>query len=397
MNFFSKKILLTMFMNMVVVYAFAQDFAVENAEGVTLYYNYINNGKELEVTKGSSLYNGDIVIPEEVTYKDKTLKVTSIGWWAFSMCPGLTSVTISNSVTSIGLGAFSKCSGLTSVSIPNSVTSIEIQAFDNCSGLTSVTIPNSVTSIGGSAFAHCTGLTSVTIENGVTSIGNAAFIGCYGLTSVSIPNSVTSIGDQAFDNCSGLTSVTIPNSVTSIGGWVFNNCSGLTSVTIPNSVTIIESGAFHDCSGLTSVIIPNSVTSIGESAFYKCSGLTSITIGSGVTSIGEYAFSGCDLPLVISLIENPFPLYYGTFNKSTFNNATLYVPVGTIDKYKSKEGWKSFHFIEEGTPTNINSVKEVQTTEVERYTLDGKRVSEPQRGLNIIKMNDGTTKKVLIK
>ena len=340
-----------MFMNMVVVYAIAQDFAVENAEGVTLYYNYINNGKELEVTKGSSLYNGDIVIPEEVTYKDKTLKVTSIG-----------------------LGAFSKCSGLTSVSIPNSVTSIEIQAFDNCSGLTSVTIPNSVTSIGGSAFAHCTGLTSVTIENGVTSIGNAAFIGCYGLTSVSIPNSVTSIGDQAFDNC-----------------------SGLTSVTIPNSVTIIESGAFHDCSGLTSVIIPNSVTSIGESAFYNCSGLTSITIGSGVTSIGEYAFSGCDLPLVISLIENPFPLYYGTFNKSTFNNATLYVPVGTIDKYKSKEGWKSFHFIEEGTPTNINSVKEVHTTEVERYTLDGKRVSEPQRGLNIIKMNDGTTKKVLIK
>lgn len=30
-------------------------------------------------------------------------------------------------------------------------------------------------------------------------------------------------------------------------------------------------------------------------------------------------------------------------------NATLYVPVGTIDKYKATTGWKEFLFIEEGT------------------------------------------------
>ena len=122
-------------------------------------------------------------------------------------------------------------------------------------------------------------------------------------------------------------------------------CSGLTSVTIPNSVTSIGNHAFRYCFGLTSVTIPNSVTSIGDEAFYDCSGLTSVTIGSGVTSIGNNAFDGVDIPTVISLIENPFTITgktsdYRTFSQNTFNNATLYVPNGTIDKYKATDGWK---------------------------------------------------------
>ena len=28
----------------------AYDFAIDNAEGITIYYNYINNGKEVAVT-----------------------------------------------------------------------------------------------------------------------------------------------------------------------------------------------------------------------------------------------------------------------------------------------------------------------------------------------------------
>jgi hypothetical protein len=103
---------------------------------------------------------------------------------------------------------------------------------------------------------------------------------------------------------------------------------------------------------ITNLIIPNSVTSIGSSAFYG-SGLTSVTIGSGVTSIGDNAFNGVDIPTVISLIENPFTIKgktsdYRTFSQNTFNNATLYVPKGTIEKYKATGGWKDFFFIEEG-------------------------------------------------
>ena len=302
----------------------AANIAVENADGVTICYNYINDNTELEVARKN--YSGSVVIPDEVTYMNRTRKVTRIGAEAFYYCYGLTSVTI-----------------------PNSVTSIGAEAFYNCYGLTSVTIPNSVTSIGDGAFQGCYGLTSVTIPNSVTSIGAEAFYNCYGLTSVTIPNSVTSIGAEAFYNCYGLTSVTIPNSVTSIGDYAFQGCSRLTSVTIPNSVTSIGDGAFQECRGLTSVTIPNSVTSIGNGAFSYCISLTSVTIPNSVTSIGGGAFDGVDLPTVVSLIQEPFGISGVTFSKNTFANATLYVPSGTIDKYKATEGWKQFSFIEEGS------------------------------------------------
>jgi len=142
--------------------ASAHDIEVQNADGVTFYYNYINNGTELEVTfRGSHYdsysneYQGNVAIPEEVTYMNRTRKVTSIGELAFYICYSLTSVTIPNSVTSIEEWAFYGCSGLTSVTIGNGVTSIGNGAFYQCTGLTSVTIPNSVTSIGEAAFTCC--------------------------------------------------------------------------------------------------------------------------------------------------------------------------------------------------------------------------------------------------
>ena len=401
--------LLTVLMSMVGTRVFAHDIEVANNDGVMIYYNYINDGTELAVTcRGSSYnsynneYSGNVVIPEEVTFMNRTRKVTSIGDLAFYACSGLTSVTIPNSVTSIGFEAFLGCSGLTSVTIGNSVTSIRDRAFYNCSGLTSVTIGNSVTSIGNGAFGYCVGLTSVTIPNSVTSIGNATFEGCSGLTSITIPNSVTSIGNGAFYACSGLTSVTIPNSVTSIGEYAFWDCSRLTSITIGNSVTSIGTSAFEGCRGLTSVTIPNSVTSIGLRAFYNCSGLTSVTIPNSVTSIGVGAFDGADIPTVISLIENPFAINgksgaQRTFSQNTFMNATLYVPKGTIDKYKATDGWKDFVYIEEGEFSGITNIGREGGKELIRYTLDGKIAKSSHKGINIIQMDNGTTKKVVVK
>ena len=396
-----KKQLLLLVMILLPMVASAHDIEVQNADGVTIYYNYINDGKELEVTfRGDNYsyydeYKGNIIIPEEVTYMNRTRKVTSIGYEAFASSYSLTSVTIPNSVTSIGDNAFSDCNSLTSVTIGNSVTSIGLGAFSRCSGLTSVTIPNNVTTIGDWAFSDCSDLTSVTIGNSVTSIGRFAFENCKRLTSIEIPNSVTSIGSYAFEGtgwyntqpdgmvyvgkvlyeykgtmpantsiiikegtlgiggsafnfCSGLTTVTIPNSVMTIGGCAFNYCSGLMSVTIPNSVTSIGDYAFYGCSGLTSFVIPNSVTSIGNFAVNSCKGLTSVTIGNSVTSIGIHAFNSDNITTVVSLIANPF-IISGVFSLNTLMKGTLYVPTGTKETYKATGGWKDFRFIEEGT------------------------------------------------
>ena len=318
------------------------------------------------IAKSGGSYSGEIIIPRSVGHEGSSYSVTSIGgyafhWcydltkvtipnsvesigtWAFAGCYNLRSVNIPNSVTSIGSIAFSGCSALTSITIPNSVTSIGGSAFENCSGLTSVTIPNSVERIESATFMYCSGLTSVTIPNSVTSIGDCAFGGCSGLTSVTIPNSVTSIGNEAFEDCSGLTSATIPNSVESIGGGAFKQCSGLTLITIPNSVTSIGDYAFTDCTALTSVTIPNSVQNIGEWAFEGCSVLTSVTIGNSVESIGGYAFAHCYALFDVYCYAEKIPsTYSNAFKMTNIGGATLHVPAGSIDCYKTTSPWSSF-------------------------------------------------------
>jgi hypothetical protein len=129
--------------------------------------------------------------------------------------------------------------------------------------------------------------------------------------------------------------------LTTIGYNAFGGCYGLTSVSIPDGVTSIEPFAFFTCSSLTSVSIPNGVTTIGEYAFDYCSKLTSITIPGSVTSIGDGAFERADMSSVVSLVREPFSIkgkdtYDGAFSENTFNNATLYVPEGTIDKFGPK-------------------------------------------------------------
>lgn len=273
--------------------------------------------------------------------------VTSIGIGAFGGCASLTSINIPESVTNIGEQAFVNCSSLTNIYIPEGVTSIGIGAFWRCTAITSVELPSTITTIGGSAFSDCRSLTSIAIPEGVSSIEYQTFQNCEALTSITIPENVTSIGRFAFDNCSSLTRISIPQGVTSIGVMAFAH-TGLRSIIIPNSLTTIESGTFNSCFNLTRVAIPDSVTTIGEAAFSGCN-LTSIVIPVNVTTIGFGAFGTCRSLTIIKVLPlTPPVIEMGNSPNSNLNifynsaNCDIQVPSGSVDTYKSANGWSEY-------------------------------------------------------
>lgn len=310
----------------------AYDIAVKNDDGVTIYYNYINDGKELEVTYCSIVHtkldNGmyreeynsypkieDLKIPAEVAYMDRTRKVTSIGDHAFHDSKDLTSITIPVSVMKIGDTIFQNCNKLNSIQIS------DLEAWCNINYGLNFRVPH--------LYLNGEEVKELIIPQGVISF-SVAFKGCLGLTSVTIPNSVTKIDDYAFQDCNDLATVTIPNSITSIGKEAFNNNN---------------------------------------------------------------------LSTVVSYINNPFEFDLSTliFTNNTLYNATLYVPKGTIGLYKATKGWNSFIFIEElDSDTGIEKLtceKEVKDI----HSIRGNRLQSPSKGINIMRLKDGTIKKVLIK
>jgi len=298
-------------------------------------------------------FSGDIVIPASVSFDGKNYDVTSIGMCAFEWCYKMTSITIPESVTSIGDAAFKNCESLTSVTLPNSVTSIGKEAFRECTQLTSINIPDNVTAIENGTFNFCKSLNSITIPDGVTYIGNAVFEFCESLTSLTIPGSVTYIGEDVFDG------------------------SGITSIIIPDNVTEIRKGVFKLCYYLQSVTLGKGVKEISRNSFLYCPSLTDVyCLAEEVPVTDSHAFEDTDLSV-----------------------ATLHVPEGSIDNYRNTEPWNQFGSIvaltEEGT--GIRSINGDRSSDMLRFSLDGKRLNGPHKGLNIIKTRDGQTRKILVK
>ena len=148
--------------------------------------------------------------------------------------------------------------------------------------------------------------------------------------------------------------------------------------------------SFYGCTGLTAVNIPDNVTSIGAYAFRDCSGLESLTIGSGVTSYGNSAFQCSKLTSVTVSSSTPVAITQNVFTNRT--NATLYVPKGSKSAYQTANYWKEFKEIIEIDPSGIDQIMSNGQNNAKIFTLDGKRISKPQKGINII---DG--KKVVVK
>jgi len=363
-----KKFISILVISMISTWAFAYDIAVENADGKTIYYDYVQGNRvSLRVTYQSrgadwTFYSGDIIIPDTVIYKNHAYEVTSIGSDAFYRQKNVTSITIPNSVKRIGDAAFRDCVGLVSVTIGNSVTSIGQGAFSHCNALASIVFPNSMTFIGESAFNGCSALTSIVIPSSISTIAQNAFYGCNAMASVHIsdvaawcnisfennssnplyyaghlylndeeiidliiPNGVTSIGEYAFEKCSNITSLTIPTSVTSISEHSFWRCDNLGKIIVPvtdysafcnNRVVELINRYLNkpiiliDGEGkvIKDFIIPDNVKTIGRWAFAYCNSLVSIFIPNSVTTIDHYAFYECNALSSLTIPDGVFSI-----------------------------------------------------------------------------------------
>lgn len=207
-------------------------------------------------------------------------------------------------------------------------------------------------------------ITIPTTANGynVVSIGQDAFSGCSQITSVVVPEGVSEIKGGAFGLCGNLQAISLPTTLRIMGDVVFEGCGSLDDVVIPPGIESIPWGLFMDCRGLSKFEIPNTVTTIGCYAFENCDNLKTVIIPNSVKSIGGMSFRG-GLETVYSYIEDPFEIEDGTFyGWGDHTDATLYVPAGTIDKYRNTPHWDQF--------LNIREMGEAQLDVPQTYTDD---------------------------
>ena len=160
----------------------------------------------------------------------------------------------------------------------------------------------------------------------------------------------------------------IPNSVTSIGESAFSDLF-LKEIVIPNGVTRIDKGGFSSCDYLNSFTIPYTVTSIGNSAFSFCRKLNSL-------------YMECVTPPLVDFFTGDFfhPFY------DVPDDAILYVPLGSKEKYANAYGWNYFKNIEEYIPTVIDDIKR-ESSKINNniyYNLNGNIVDAPTKGVYIL-------------
>ena len=112
-----------------------------------------------------------------------------------------------------------------------------------------------------------------------------------------------------------------------------------------------------------------------------------------MTSIGDYAFYKCkslqDVYCYAEKVPDAWPDPYNehAFYISNYKNATLHVPAGSIESYKSTEPWSEFGNIVALTEeeTGIDELTgENANVKTAVYDLSGRRVQKAQKGIYVV-------------
>ena len=185
------------------------------------------------------------------------------------------------------------------------------------------------------------------------------------------PSEDNEIGAKLFYRCKPLKKVILPENTTIISGYAFQN-SGLTEVVIPNTVKTIRQYAFAS-TNLKEVILPASLSELENKVFDNCANLT-IVVFTGTTppnNIPAELFNKCSKLTKIVVPAEALEAYKAAFEGKIKPETAIVTGVKTV--------------------TLSNDVKEVA-----RFDLQGRRLSAPTKGVNVVRYSNDTTVKVLV-
>lgn len=103
--------------------------------------------------------------------------------------------------------------------------------------------------------------------------------------------------------------------------------------------------------------------------------------------------------MIYSFNENPFSAA-SFVDTDIYATATLYVPKGKVDVYRQTWCWDQFVTILEFDAMTVEKMEASSQAKASMeaiYDVSGRFRTHPARGLNIIRMGDGTVRKVVIK
>ena len=381
--------------------------------------------------------------------------VTSIGSYAFANTLICGSLIIPNSVTEIKEGAFENCKKLSSLTLPSNLKRIESLVFKSCGFSGSLTIPNSVTEIGEGAFLNCSGFNAdLILPEKLKTIGANAFYGCYRLQKeqVVLPTTLESIGSSAFNETGMLNRIiyqSLPqnfvNNFFNSGKSIYINVS-LSDESYIKDLTsniIVSGGASYSrtmSNTWGTIILPYSLKLTGDEPYslYAIDHITadelvlrriSERVEAGTAYVvrrdGEQQTLNFTVSNQCRLIKNMNPTkvaeglnFQGTYHAKEvtdgyiIRNGLLWdvaklkaaspqteaIMVGPFRSWLdgTTNGAAKLSIRVDDSATGIdNPISSLNADDAEYYDLNGRRLTAPQQGINIMKRGNKTMKVII--